>query len=463
MDKISTGITALDDILGGGLPEGSSILVVGKPGSGKTILAHQMVFHNASEENKVIYLTTLSEPQVKIMKFQSEFDFFDKDKFQSSVIYHDLGSILRRQGYAQSLIAIGDLLRKHQPKLIVIDTIKTLADMVPTMFEFREFLLDLSLRLATWGCTALLLCEYAEDEIGIRPESSIADGIIYLSGTEEKKHQKRYLRILKMRGTGYVGGENIFKITKNGIDVFPRLNPNVSSQTYGHFKTRVSTGVHGLDEMMGGGIPAGTTSLLSGSSGTGKTLLSLHFIYNGLLSGESAVYVSFEENPGQVIFGAQNFGFDLSPYIESGQLKLIYISPMELDVDEHTFHIQKIVKDSGAKRLVIDSISAFELGMEDKFKYTDYIYALTDYFKTQGITVLLTHEISDSSNISELTKYGISFVADNLILMRFVEQGFEAKRYIRVVKMRSSSHDSMLRELCIENGSGIFIGNSPNI
>jgi circadian clock protein KaiC len=113
---------------------------------------------------------------------------------------------------------------------MVIDTIKTLADIIPSMIEFRAFLLDLSLRLATWGCTALFLCEYAEEEIGIRPESAIADGIIYLSGSEEKKQQKRYLRILKMRGTGYAGGENVFKISKWGIEIFPRLNPDVSTQ-----------------------------------------------------------------------------------------------------------------------------------------------------------------------------------------------------------------------------------------
>lgn len=451
MDRISTGIDTLDSILRGGFPEGSTVLIVGKPGSGKTILAHQMVFKNASDGDKVVYLTTLSEPQVKIMRFQKEFEFFDRTKFQSSVIYQDLGSILRKKGYTQSLIVIDELLKKHQPKLIVIDTLKTLADMVPSMFEFREFLLDLSLRLATWGCSAIFLCEYAEEEISIHPESAIADGIVYLSGTEEKKQQKRYLRILKMRGTGYAGGENVFKITSKGIELFPRLNPDVSSQTYELFKTRVSTGIDGLDEMMGGGIPKGSTTMVSGASGTGKSLLAFHFAYRGLQAGESVVYVSFEENISQIVYRASNLGMDLAPYIDSGLLMLIYVSPMEIDVDEHIYSIQKAVMDSDASRLVIDSISAFELGMIDKIKYTDYIYALTDYFKTQGVTVLLTHEMHDSSSVSEFTKYGISFIADNLLLMRFIEEGFEMKRYLRVVKMRSSSHDTVLREVHINH------------
>lgn len=456
MDRISTGVIALDDMTGGGFPDGSSILIVGPPGSGKTILAHQMAFHIASQENKVLYLTTLSEPQVKVMRFQNEFEFYDKDKFQSSVIYHDLGSILRKRGYSQTLTVIDGLLKEYQPRLIIIDTIKTIADMIPSTFEFREFLIDLSLRTATWGCTTLFLCESTEDEIGIRPEGAIADGIVYLSGAEEKKQQKRYLRILKLRGTKYAGGENVFKITDKGIEIYPRLMPDVALQAYENFKIKVSTGIPGLDKMMGGGIPKGTTTMVSGASGTGKTLLSLHFVYNGLQAGESVIYVSFEENINQIIYGAQNLGIHLLPYFVSGQLKMIYVSPMEIDVDEHIFIIQKMVKESGAKRLVIDSISSFEMGMRDKVKYTDYIYALTDYFKTQGVTVLLTHEIHDSSNVTELTKYGISFVADNLILMRFMEQGLEVKRYLRVVKMRTSSHDTTLRELHIDE-SGLTI------
>lgn len=201
MDRLSTGIKELDNILQGGFPEGTTILIVGRPGSGKTILAHQIMFHNASPEHKAIYLTTLSEPQVKVMKFQQEFSYFDHHKFQRSVFYRDLGSILRKLGPAQALVLIDELLRKHQPRLMVMDTVKTIAEMIPSQTEFREFLLDLSLRLATWGCTALLLGEYCEEEVELRPESAIADGILYLSGTEERNLQKRYLRILKMRGT----------------------------------------------------------------------------------------------------------------------------------------------------------------------------------------------------------------------------------------------------------------------
>jgi len=452
LERISTGINELDEMLCGGYPEGSTILIVGRPGTGKTIFAHQMMFHNATPAKKAIYLTTLAEPQVKVMRFQQELDFFDHAKFQKTVIYHDLGSILRRRGSSQCLAYISELLQKYQPSLTVVDAVKSLADMIPSFTEFREFLLDLSLRLATWGCTALLLGEYSEEDIEVRPECAIADGIVYLSGTEEEKRQKRYLRIMKMRGTGYVGGQVMYLISEKGLQIFPRLKPEVGMQSYGLFTDRISTGLAGLDEMTGGGITRATTTLLSGSSGTGKTVLALHFAYAGLVAGEAAVYVSFEENPGQLTSSARRLGLDLQPYIDSGQFHLLHVSPIELDVDEHTFIIQKLVREAGALRLVIDSISAFEIGMADKIQYTDFIWALSDYFKTCGVSLLLTHELHDWSQASEITRHGISYLADNLLLLRFLEHGLDVTRYLRVVKMRGSGHVTKMRELRIGDG-----------
>lgn len=459
LERISTGIDILDGILQGGFPEGSTIMLVGSPGTGKTIMANQMMFRNAAPDYKVIYMTTLAEPQVKVMKFQQEFSFFDDSKFQQSVIYQDLGSVLCRNGPRQALVLIEELLKKHQPRVIIIDAIKSIADMIPSFTEFREFLLDLSLRLAAWGCMSLLLCEYSEEEIEIRPECAIADGIVYLCGTEEKRRQKRFMRIIKMRGTGYSGGEIMFRITGKGIEIFPRLNPVVSEQVYEKSKGRISTGISGLDEMMGGGVLRGSTTLLSGPSGTGKSVLALYFAQAGLGSGEPAVFISFEENPRRIARRAKSFGFDLGAHLDAGLIHFMHVSPIELDVDEHVHKIQVLVQKSGAKRLVIDSISSFEIGMADKNKYTDYIWALTDFFKSLGVSVLLTHEMQDSANVSQLTKHGISFVADNLLLLCYKEQGPYLKRYLRVVKMRDSGHANVMRELKIDK-DGILLADN---
>jgi circadian clock protein KaiC len=348
MNRLPTGVDALDHILQGGLPSGSTVLLTGSPGTGKTILANQIVFNNASADSRVLYLTTMSEPQAKILKFQNEFSYFDIEKFQSCVFYYDLSAVLRRDTAGNVLSLIDELLHKHQPAIVVIDTIKVLDDIVSSAFGIREFILDLSMKLAVWDCTALLIGEYGEGEIMARPESAIADGIIYLYGTEEKKYQKRYLRILKMRGTDYYQGEIFFKIKNSGLEPYPRLNPDISVQSYiRDYTRRVSTGVAAIDNMMGGRIPESTVTLVSGGAGTGKTVISASFAFNGLTNGEAVIYVTFEENPAQFVNSARSIGFDIKPYIETGQLTLIHVSPVELNVDEHIFMIQEHVRKQG--------------------------------------------------------------------------------------------------------------------
>jgi len=207
---------------------------------------------------------------------------------------------------------------------------------------------------------------------------------------------------------------------------------------------------------MGGGIPKASTTLVTGPSGSGKTMLALSFVLAGIKSGIITVFVSFEENPVQTINNFLQIGQDIRPYIEQGMLHVIYVSPVELDVDEHVYRIQKFVHKVGAGRLIIDSISSFEVGMSDKIKYTDHIWGLTDYFKSHGVTVLLTHEMQTTSTISALTKHGVSFVADNLLLLTFKEEDKDLNRYLRIVKMRGSSHSTGLKELIID-GTGVSI------
>jgi len=456
LDRISTGIIVFDQILSGGLPKGSTILLAGRPGTGKTILAHQIMFQNTGNDDKALYLTTLSEPQIKIMRFQQEFSFFDIDKVQKSIFYKDLGGVLRKEGPTQAIKLIDNYLKEYQPKMVFVDTIKTFADIIPDSMKFREFITDLTIQLTAWGCTTILLGEYSEGDIENRPESAITDGIIYLYGTEEKKHQKRYLRVLKMRGTDHSNGEVVFKISKDGFNVYPRLTSTVLSQDIAQYKERVSSGIPKLDQLMGGGIPKASTTLVTGPSGSGKTMLALSFVLAGIKSGIITVFVSFEENPVQTINNFLQIGQDIRPYIEQGMLHVIYVSPVELDVDEHVYRIQKFVHKVGAGRLIIDSISSFEVGMSDKIKYTDHIWGLTDYFKSHGVTVLLTHEMQTTSTISALTKHGVSFVADNLLLLTFKEEDKDLNRYLRIVKMRGSSHSTGLKELIID-GTGVSI------
>ncbi len=240
IEKIITGIPGLDQILKGGIPRFSTLLIAGKPGTGKTILTQNILFNNAGD-HKVLYITTLSEPQIKVLRYQQQFAFFDSSKVMDSVIFRDLGSTIRQKGVLEALSAIDALVREHQPALLAIDSFKAIGDILATPNDFRNFIADLTIRLSVWECTALLVGEYAEDSLENQPEAAIVDGIMYLYGTEERKRQKRYLRVLKMRGTDYIAGEHDLHISGTGVEVYPRWGSDLTEQHYGNpgmIKTR---------------------------------------------------------------------------------------------------------------------------------------------------------------------------------------------------------------------------------
>jgi circadian clock protein KaiC len=460
VERLETGIPGLDQVLQDGIPRYSTILIAGSPGSGKTILCQNILFNfNKATGLNVLYLSTISEPQIKVINYQQQFSFFNAEAFMDSVIYQDIGSIIRTKGVKQALEVIDELVKQLQPALVAIDSIKAIADIFSTESEFREFVSDLNVKLSFWECTVLLIGEYYEEEIIKRPESAIVDGIIYLYGSEERKFQKRYLRILKMRGTNYEAGEHTLKISEEGVDIFPRLNPVVSRQTYTIDYRRQSTGIPGLDQMLGGGIPTGTTTLISGGTGTGKTLLALSWIVQGARENEPGLFITFDEHPVQLKRNAGLFGWHLDNFFERNLLDFFHISPIEPDVDQHIFEVQKKVFEKQVKRIVIDSISTFEIGMSDKYKYTDYLWGLTNFFKTQSVSLTVIAENYNLMN-SQIIKYGVSYLADNIILLKYLRDGFNTRRLVEILKMRGSQHLKTAREYIITSQGPVVI-NKP--
>jgi len=461
VERLETGIPGLDQVLQGGIPRYSTILIAGSPGSGKTILCQNIIFNfNKATGLNVLYLSTISEPQIKVIRYQQQFSFFNSEAFMDSVIYQDIGSIIRTKGIMQTLEVIDELVKQLQPALIAIDSIKAITDMVSSDSQFREFVSDLNVKLSLWDCTVFLVGEYSEEEIIKRPESAIVDGIIYLYGLEERKFQKRFLRILKMRGTSYEQGEHFLKISQEGINVFPRLNLAVDRQTYSIDHRRQSTGIPGLDQMLGGGIPAGTTTLICGGTGTGKTLLALSWIVQGARENEPGLFVTFDESPVQLKRNAALFGWYLDAFLERNLLGFFHVSPVELDIEQYIYEMQQRALERQVRRIVIDSISSFEIGMSDKYKYTDYLWGLTRYFKTRSISLMVITESLLFQGSSKLTKYGVSYLADNIIVLNFLRDGFNTRRLIEVLKMRGSRHLTTAREYIISS-QGPFVINKP--
>ncbi len=455
--KVPTGIPALDDILNGGLARHSVNVIAGPPGTGKTILAQQIVFQNARRDAQIPYLVTVSEPTIKLLRYSQAFSFFDTDRVGQNVIYLDIGSILLKQGLDEVSRQIEAYVQEHSPSILAIDSFKAIHEIAPDAPALREFSYRLAVQLTAWETTTLLVGEYTRETINDAPIFAIADGIVLLDQESRGMHTYRYLEVLKMRGSDYFSGKHPFRITSEGLRVYPRVKTPEQTVPYPLGNRRISLGVAGLDEMAHGGVLSETSTLIAGSAGTGKTLLCLHFLLEGIRNEEPGLLVTFQETPSMLHAFARGFGWDLHNMEQQGLLSLLYSSPVELGVDEHTHLIRQSIQRSGARRVAMDSLKDIELATPDKVRYKDYVYSLVNSFRRGGITSMLTSEISEIFGSFIVSEYGISFVADNVILLRYVELSGRIARAMSVLKMRGSDHDKGVREYRIHMYSGVEI------
>jgi len=460
MIRISSCVPNLDIILQEGLPKNSTTLICGVPGSGKTIIANQIIFSNADRDNRALIISTISEPMSRIIQFTQEFSFFNVDKVGSAVIYEDLGPLLLKGNGEKALEHVLELVMKHHPSLLLIDSFKALQDMSGARVVFRRAMYQLISNLAALSCTTLLVGEYNPEEITNTPEAALVDNIIELYNRSIGLRDIRSLRVCKLRGSSYIDGEHSFRISSDGIEVFPRTLIPQHPMRYTPSKLRAKIGIEGFDELLNGGFLKGTTALIVGDPGVGKTVFALHFLLNGVINGEPGVYCSFQEDPNQLAQIARNFGFKVDLLQKKGILNMFYTSPIEFDADEQMTRIIAAVEKCGAVRVVIDSISDFEATTaRDKERYFNYVYSMVQWFKNRNITAVLTQEVTQMfGNALTLTGRGVSHIADNLVLLRYVPAGSEVKRALTVLSTRGGGHSKDVREYLISEQEGVRVG-----
>ena len=447
--RVTTGVKGLDDVLNGGIPAGSTVFVTGLPGSGKTVLTQQISWANARRGEPVLYLSTLSEPAIKSIRYASDFDFFDNDLVGTGVVYGEIGSILKTDGPAAALADIDRRVKNLRPAVLVIDSFKVIRELFEEAVSFRAFTTELVVKLSLWGITAILVGEYTDEDIGTKPEFAIADGIIYLHGTEEGLRQERRLRLMKMRGTDLFGGDHVFEINPAGIILYPRMRPDVVGE-YRAPNRRILSAIEGLDDMLGGGIFDSTSLLIYGSAGSGKTLTALSFLVGAAREGTAGLLVTLEESGQQVLRNSKAFDWDIEEHAANGRLDILHVSPSELNLDRHAAIIKDSVRDKKASLVVIDSISALEASVISVEKYYAYLWAINDHFKRSGVTVVATCELAAFTLAQTEQARRVSLFADTTIVVRTADAGGQSPRTISIVKMRGSSHDTTARELVIE-------------
>ena len=450
-ERLHSGQPRLDAILDGGLPENAITLVIGRPGSGKTILAEQYMFQNATPERPALYLSTVSEPFEKLIRYGQTLSFFDTNAIGRSVFYEDLGTLLNADGLRGVLDKIAALIKERRPAIMVIDSFKALSAYADED-EMRPFLHELAGRLSASPLSSFWVGEYGEEELGNAPEFAIADAIISLATSRTGQREGRWLRIMKLRGSEFAPGEHAYRISADGLDVFPRLADVPDVDDYSFSDQRVSSGIAALDEMLAEGYQPGTSTLCAGPSGTGKTLMGLHFIFNLADAGERGVLATLQEHPVQLERIVRGFGWSLT----DDAIELMYRSPVDVYIDEWVYELLETVERTSACRVVIDSLSDLQLASPDPIRFREYMYSLVQRFARSNVSLFMTTELPDLFETTHLSEHGISHLADNVVLLEYVREEASLRRALTVLKTRASRHEPETREYAITT-NGIIL------
>lgn len=467
--RLPTGVPGLDQVVGGGLPEFSFNLIAGAPGAGKTTLAQQIVFALAGGDRPALYFTVVGEPPLKMLRYQQQFSFFDVARVNEGVRFVNLGDDVVNGTLEQILARIVQEVEASNPAVVVVDSFRTVVRAAARAqtddLDLQHFIQQLAVRLTGWEATTFLVGEYQPLEAEHNPVFTVADGLFWLYQSIDRNSMVRKMQVMKMRGQAPIPGLHTFRITGDGIEVFPRVvvapaekSRAAVSAHRSRPKERLSLGVRGLDDMLGGGIPAGYSVLVAGPSGSGKTVLATQFIMEGTRRDEPGIIAIFEKRPSEYPQRTAT-GRAFEEAIRERKVGIIHTRPLDLSIDETLHDIVEAINRFKAKRLVIDSLSGFELALAPTFReeFRESLYRMVAVLTGMGITLMMTAELEDSYVDLRFSPHGTAFLTDAIIMQRYIEVNAQLRRILGVVKVRGSAHSKDLRAFEITE-QGIVLG-----
>jgi circadian clock protein KaiC len=452
MRRLTTGNPRLDDVLGGGLILDAITMVVGAPGTGKTILAEQCLFANATPERPGVYLSTVSEPFDKLLRYGQSLEFFDAERVGRSVLYEDLGDAVHRDGLDGALERLDTLIKQLHPAIMVIDSFKALRSFAPSEADFRRFLHEMAGRVTAVAVSSLWVGEYEADASTAEPEFAVADAVIRLGTRRTAERSFRHLTVDKLRGSDFLSGDHVYRISAAGLCVFPRLADTRDPNPFVAVGERVSSGIAALDASFEDGYWSGSTTLVAGPSGAGKTLMGLHFVFGGAGQGEPGVFVTLQENTPQLGRILGRFGWS----IDDPNVIILDRSPVDLYVDELIYEVLDLLR-AGVRRVVIDSLNDLLLAAADPLRMRELLYSFVQRCARLGVSVMFTYETMELFRITRLAELGVSHIADNVVLLQHLQDGAQMKRAISVLKTRGSANSALISEFVIST-DGITLG-----
>lgn len=460
LERFSSGVPGLDRVLGGGFFVGGVYILEGMPGAGKTILANQIGFHQVTAGRRALYVTLLAESHARLLQHLQGLSFFDPEAIPDRLTYVSGFRALEESGLQGLLELVRKEMRAQKATLVVLDGFAAIGESAATEREFKKFVHELQVYASLASCTFFLLSSGSPTDGGlVQPVHTMVDGLVRLSDHAFGARAQREVHVQKLRGSRYLRGIHSFEIGDDGICVYPRLESFSADLSEGTRGDKLSLGVPGLDEMVRGGVRRGTTTMLLGPTGVGKTMLGYRFLACSN-ANEKGVLFSFYETPQNAIAKADGVGLGLASRADAGDLQLCWQSPVETSLDGIGGRILDAIDRAGAVRLFIDGFDALQNAAAYPDRVTQFFAALCRELRTRGVTTLHSAELrAIFSPQIEAPVRGISPLLENLILLRFVEFQAHVRRAISVLKLRDSDFDSTLREFVIDDHGLRVTGN----
>ncbi|MDQ2823472.1 MAG: protein kinase [Pseudomonadota bacterium] len=447
---MQTGVPGFDALLGGGLGEFSFNLIAGAPGSGKTTLAHQIMFNLANTKRRALFFTVLGEPPLKMLRFQQQYSFFDMAKVGPCIRYVNLAEDLRQGDFSGVLDRIMEEVEAFSPSLVFVDSFRSVVQTAKPGQEgvaaLQYFIQELGTRMTSWEATTFLIGEYVQAETEANPIMTVADGVIALAQTHERNSVVRKIRVVKMRGQAHLAGSHTFRITGDGVRIYPRMlpvHPDLQGGTDADTDAlRIATGTPDLDALLHGGLPQGHVALLGGPTGSGKTILGTRFLQEGARQGEKGVAMLFAKST------ARLRNTDLASLVRQGHVKVIDSRSLDMSIEELLDDLNDAIESTGATRIFIDSLSEMGLYLAPEFR-ADLrlaVFRMLSALSSLGVSVLVTIGQEDKFTEMRFSREEMSFLVDAVIAMRYVEMPGRLAKVITVVKVRGVAHSTELRE-----------------
>jgi circadian clock protein KaiC len=456
-EKLSSGISGLDEILMGGFVPNRSYLLRGMPGTGKTALGMHFLSEGVKNNEKVLFIN-MGEPTDQIianaqkMGFNVDnIDFLDlspDESFFSKMEAYDIFSPaeVERESTTSEII---EKIESLNPQRVFLDPITQFRYLSTDEFQFRKQALSFLRFLTDKGATVLFTSEFSPND----PDDDLqfmSDGIINLDFFSEG----RSISVSKFRGSGFRFGTHSMRITPDGVKIYPRLRPMLKEKEFKH--ETISSGVPEMDELLHGGIERGTATIISGPSGVGKTTIGIQFMKEAAGRGERSVVYTFEEGLESLINRCESINIPVKSMINTGMLEVIPVEPLRYSPEEFAQLVREEVDSNESKIVMIDSTSGYTLSLRGEDPVS-HLHSLTKYMTRSGVTVILINEVENITGGLKVTEIGISYLADNIIFLRYFEMSSEMRKAIGVLKKRLSDFEKGLREITITK-YGIRVG-----